>query len=475
MPILKAIRTLNAIENGTLDSVSLETRLSNIGLLAEFTNLLSKKGQAMRMASNELTMRTMTSSDLARKAIFETESRYNTISAQSVSSSILAMKVVSESIVTLNLIYDNPRSWNIFKVSQHYENNILSIVSLFAGVNASDYDDMEDLISTSAAANVIASTRALSAAVESQATMEIIIDSPSAMNDIAASEEATRILGNSTLSVNLIAQNQNALAAATESARQILVGIPSALKIFVSYPSAWDFILSTSTVLTETIYPVIIALTGIDPTIYEDVESIFNNSVEIDKVARNAGVMAAIMYETNTLDLLIASPHLDVVLANDVSMGIFAADEIVMSALIGNSVAFPILLTNPLAKSTIFTSSNLVSVMLESGSDSLSFLDSIKQTKVGPTPDTKIGPTQSLGVPGNIILLTAKIGSITAATIDNTFVGDTQPAAIFPCPGTHAGSVYPIINLPFTNIQWDINSIAATAAAQVTITYVDFN
>jgi hypothetical protein len=181
------------------------------------------------------------------------------------------------------------------------------------------------------------------------------------------------------------------------------------------------------------------------------------------------------MYESTTLNLMIASPHLANVLAIDVAMNIFAASTSVMSSLIQNNNAFPILLENSTAKLAIFNSSVLVNTMMTTPS-SANTMSGLGISVQGPVPDAKIGPTQSLGVPGNIIILTARMGSIVATTLENTFFGDNNKDGVtFDVPGTHASSVYPVINLPFTDVYWDVKSIAATAAARVSITYVDFN
>jgi hypothetical protein len=67
------------------------------------------------------------------------------------------------------------------------------------------------------------------------------------------------------------------------------------------------------------------------------------------------------------------------------------------------------------------------------------------------------------------------MGSIVATTLANTFRGDGQSDFTIGLPGTSLSSGPLPINLPFTNMSWDIASIAATAAGNVTITYADFN
>jgi hypothetical protein len=167
---------------------------------------------------------------------------------------------------------------------------------------------------------------------------------------------------------------------------------------------------------------------------------------------------------------LATSASLGIVLGSDVAMGVISTDVATMTSLIETPAAFDTMMTSATAKAAIFASSTLISVMM-ADTYAVSVLQGLAITKVGPTPDTIPGDFQSLGIDGNIILLTGTLGSIVATTIDNTFVGDTQGPDVFALPGSSSVA----INLPYTNIIWDVDSIAATAAAQVTITYVDFN
>jgi hypothetical protein len=59
--------------------------------------------------------------------------------------------------------------------------------------------------------------------------------------------------------------------------------------------------------------------------------------------------------------------------------------------------------------------------------------------------------------------------------LDNYFKGDTGPTDTIACPGVQGVVPPTAINKAYTNPVWDVNSIAATAAAKVTVTYVDFN
>ena len=475
MPTLRALRTLNAVECGTLDGAGLEARLAELGHLAEFYELLASRGQARRMASNALTMEAMSVSERAYKVIFQSSTNYNTTAAKAVADSPVAMHKIATSINALTVAINNTTSWNLFIASANYESNIKTIVSLFAGFASSNYETTSDIIKDPAATYAIAQNEnAMFALVNSPITMAIVVQTTTAMQDIVASTSAFTIMANNTKSMNLVAQSSIAMATITDAARAIVVGIPSALKIFASYPILWSGLMQTSTTLDTTIYTIITTLTTVDSTAFTTTAQIFANSVAMGKVASDRASMVAIMNEPTTLNLMIASTQLDVVLGNSVSMGLFAGNVTIMNDLIGNTTAFPLLLNSTLAKTAIFTTPALVTTMTTANSTSLATITGLSTTKLGPVPDTKIGTFQSLDLPGNIIVLTAKLGSIVATQTDIYLKGTTQSVSTHPTPGTAAASVYPIINLPFTDILWDINSIAATAAARVTVTYVQF-
>ena len=65
---------------------------------------------------------------------------------------------------------------------------------------------------------------------------------------------------------------------------------------------------------------------------------------------------------SSVLDKIIASDNLVTVLAANVAMTMFAADEGIMNSLIANAIAFPLLLTSTAAKAAIFASSTLMTI-----------------------------------------------------------------------------------------------------------------
>ena len=73
MPALRAIRTMNAIEAGTLTGAALQTYLADVtlgaGRVADFNMLINARGHARRMASSATAMSAVANSATAMSAV----------------------------------------------------------------------------------------------------------------------------------------------------------------------------------------------------------------------------------------------------------------------------------------------------------------------------------------------------------------------------------------------------------------------
>ena len=69
MPMLRAIRMMNAVSVGTLDGAGLETLLADTGRLGEWKEMLEWKGQARRLAQNPQAMAAVIASSTAMAAV----------------------------------------------------------------------------------------------------------------------------------------------------------------------------------------------------------------------------------------------------------------------------------------------------------------------------------------------------------------------------------------------------------------------
>lgn len=84
MPMVRAMRLLNAIEAGTTTGAQLETLLTaDPGRLAELNVLLGMRGQARRLAASSTAMTAVAASSTAKMAIFNSDTALNAIAASS--------------------------------------------------------------------------------------------------------------------------------------------------------------------------------------------------------------------------------------------------------------------------------------------------------------------------------------------------------------------------------------------------------
>ena len=476
MGLFRGLNLLQSVEARTTLGEELESILSSsLGRKAEFGAMLSTRHMARRMAGNTVTMTAINASDTAIDIVFQQTSRYNYSAIEEVALNPDAMRSSSKVIQTLNTVVDNEYAWEFYSNSPFYEDNIINTISTLIGRDAASYDNIGELVSDpSAMYDISINARAMQAIVMSKPAMQSVTSNAAAMRDITNNINAMTITANSDLSMRLIAKSQIALDEVTDQARSIVVGVPSAIFILGANENAWDYILSTSTLLATNIYSLLIAFGGLDSSIYEDVNSIFADNAASAAIANSKPAMMAILYEPAALAQMVSSDNLSNILGSVIAIREITENIPIMDSLIRDRVAFPILLDSSVARAAIFASPTLVETMMTAGSDSLSTVKKLARTAT-VVNDAKIGTFKTIGIDGNIIILTGVMGSIVATTLENTFKGDNQEPFVIGLPGTSLSSGPLNINLPFTNAMWDIASIAATAAGNVTITYVDFN
>jgi hypothetical protein len=476
MGLFRALNLLQAVEGQAVLGPALETTLTSTpSRSAEFGAMLSTRHMARRMATNPITMAAITASDEAIRVVFEQTSVYNFAAIEKIAEHQSAMAATSVNLAALGAVVDNAVAWSYFSVSEYYEENIVNTLATIIGLDPAGFDTLAAMISDASTMLAISlSARAMKALVVSPPAMTLVTQSGPAMSDIAGNTAAMTIVANNNQSMALIARSQTALNEVTDEARALVIGVPSALTILANYRPAWTFILGSSTTLATNIYPLLIVLGGLDSTIFGSVADIFADTAATTAVANSTPAMMAILAEPTALATMIDSDNLATVLGSLVAITEITGSETVMNTLIGDPVAFPILLDSSAAKATIFASSTLVTTMMTAGSASLASVTSLAQSAT-IVNDAAIGTFKTSGITGNIIILTGVMGSIVATTLANTFRGDGQDDYSIGLPGTSLSSGPVAINLPFTNMSWDIASIAATAAGNVTITYADFN
>ena len=197
MPALRALRTMNAIEAGTLTGAALQTYLSDAtlgaGRLADFNMLINARGHARRMASSATAMAAVIASSSAMTAVIASNSAMAAVAA---SVSAMAAVIASSSAMTA----------------------VIASNSAMAAVAASG----------TAMAAVAASGTAMAAVIASNSAMAAVAASSSAMAAVWASNTAADAVLTSTTARLAVYNADTALAALqanpTQVARQIGIG-----------------------------------------------------------------------------------------------------------------------------------------------------------------------------------------------------------------------------------------------------------
>jgi hypothetical protein len=488
MGIFRALNLLQGVENQTTLGAALQSKLvESPAQEAEFGAMLSTRHMARRMAGNAITMAAINSSNKAIEIVFENTSEYNSEPVKEVAKNSGAMLSTSTTLASLNAVTENSTAFEFFSASAFYDTYIFNTLATLISDLPSNHSSLSAFILDATARNAISiNNNAVKALAYSSDALDIVVGANTAMVlELQNTSNAIDIIANSDLAVTKLAGSLTSLGALTTPTKLQVAAVPSALKILGANETGWHYLMSVSTTLDQTIYNMLIAFGGLNPAQFGTVESIFADATASAAVANSHPAMESIIAEADktrfhilngqsVMDKIIASNNLGTVLSSSNAMSFITANEGIMNTLIANTTAFPILLTSTAAKATIFGSTALVTTMMTAGSDSLATLQGLKITKVVGNV-IPIGTFTSLGVAGNMILLTGVVGSIVATGVNHSFKGDTQPTYTTFIPGTSLTSGPVTINLPYTNAQWDMAAIGVTVAEALTITYVDFN
>jgi hypothetical protein len=450
---------------------------------AEFGAMLSTRHMSRRMAANVVTMAAIVGSAHTITIAIERTSVYAYRPMESISKSPAAMGIVSTSLPALIATIDNPTAFSYFIASESYDAVILNTLATLIGDTATYANLSNFILNETAFGAVVTNARAMKALVQSSAAMDIVVNNGPTMADLAANNAAILAAANSTIAVTKIANSQTALNEVTDSARAIVTSVPSALAIFGANHDAWAYILSTSTSLPTNIKNLLYAFGGINPADFPTLADIFADTTSSQAIADSHPAMMAIVAEVDNplfegasvLDTIIASNNLTTILGSGIALEHLLESTGCMNQLIGSADGFAVLLTSSAAKAAIFADTALFTTMMTAGSVSQGMV-AASAVSATITNNIVFANYKDSGISGNMILLTGVMGSIVATTLDNYFQSGANgtPSAVFKIPGTSLASGPIPINLPFTDMHWTVNSIAATAAAHITITYAAF-
>ena len=137
MPMVRAMRMLNAVEAGTLTGAQLQTLLTaDPGRLAELNVLLGMRGQARRMAASSTAMNAVAASSTAMAAVIASSTAMAAVAASStamaaVAASSTAMAAMNASDTAMNALYASPLATKVnYSSAQVWS----SIVTLRSGI-----------------------------------------------------------------------------------------------------------------------------------------------------------------------------------------------------------------------------------------------------------------------------------------------------------------------------------------------------
>lgn len=246
MPMVRAMRMLNAIEAGTLTGAQLEALLvADPGRLAEFSALVGMRGQLLRIRSSET----------ARTALFSSQSAVGA--------------VVSNDVALRQwLLYDTTYSWRSFAnlaavlasapamarvaASSSAMALVAGVPTLLAAVIAAP-TALSAVVASSVAMGVLAAnSTAMTAVVASSTAMTAAVASSTAMTAIAASGTAMPILAASSAAMTTVAASSTAMAAlvASSSAMTAVAASTTAKMAMFADDVALAAIAGSSTALT---------------------------------------------------------------------------------------------------------------------------------------------------------------------------------------------------------------------------------
>lgn len=483
MPTLRALRLLNAVEAGTVVGTQLQTYLTDTGRAAEFSSLLSSRGQSRRMAGSTLTMTAIAASLNAANIVFKAATASTSAACQGVVASPIAMVAVAASIPSLTVLAANPISWALFSTSSYYEPNIKTVVANFAGVAPASYSTVDALIADSVAmAAVAAAPYAVSAVIASSNTTSLMAASSAAMALIASNAVAIDLVAKQTSIMGIIAGSS--LAMTEINSRSIatakMAAQPGAITAISNSATGWASYQLGAYFATN--LPVVVAnLIGVSTVTYPTLSSIIADATALAKVAASKAAVQALASSSTAMDTLAVSANISIILGSAVAMGVIGPNSTAMTSFLNASGAWAGLFSSSVAKGYIVASTALVNVVA-ANSALITYLNTIAVKNVSATgiPDGNATSLQAFvaspTLPAKLITLAAKEVGIAATYSNYNFGGSSmtgsQAGATLSLSGTGSGG-QPAHIAGYMAMTWNFQGPGITAATLPIITYVD--
>jgi len=275
--------------------------------------------------------------------------------------------------------------------------------------------------------------------------MSIISGSSAAMEEIAGSNVAMPAMANSAPAVQAIAAN------------------PSAWPTFLASPY---FGASDKTIMLN--------LVGATPSDYSSFDAVIADAEVLALIAANPEAVETFAGNSGAMTTLTGSTNIGIILGSDTAMGIIGTDTTAMTNFINTTSAMVPLLNSSAAKGFIVASTPLVDAVAANGAMVSYMVANGFQTIPASNRSGTTTVSQPFdGIPSKVMLLKMRANNIGAIAATYTFLG--SPAAGTGASSTIAlkGTVIETRVSGYTDLQWGVSGIAATAAASPEVTYFD--
>lgn len=249
MPLVRAMRLINAVEAGTLDGPALDILLSaDAGRVAEISQLLVLNGQTRRMMSAQTTMNAFARSEKAMEALIK---------------SPIALFCAANSLTALSEILSHPAAFRAFCSSDaaraHLRESSAAIAAIngepdtaqtpwiacAAGLDSSSYPTLSSLLASESAWNAIKnSAEAIRSLFEYEASAQAVINNSSRLSDVVSSQTLMKALCEQPVGMALFARSVTAKMAifGSDIALTAIAGSANATDILRASPGYTRFV-----------------------------------------------------------------------------------------------------------------------------------------------------------------------------------------------------------------------------------------
>jgi hypothetical protein len=349
MPALRAIRLLNAVENGTVTGAQLQTTLSDGGRLGEFKVLLTMRGTTRRIASNATTMTAILGSSAAINTIFAQATAENSTACKAIISVPSAMALVTLNIESLQAAESSVTAWNLLTTNENYEANSKNAIATLAGLVAANYATINALVADPVAKSiVIASRRATRAVIASLPSVGVVAANATMMAEVANNPAAIRLFAVDRDAFPYIAASTTAMSAIAPilDAMTAIANSKVAIDAVYTNPAAWAAY-KGSTHFIASVPATAATLAGLVPALYPTLISMVNDPAALVKVLANGGASEAMATNSATMLALATNPNFFIVLGNATVTNAIASNSDAIIALVGNSGNLTAALASP--------------------------------------------------------------------------------------------------------------------------------